>query len=295
LTEEDEQREAPRAELSPGTLVTPNLRLVRMIGQGGMGSVWVADHLTLETQVAIKFLRPDVARKGSKAAVRFSREAQVAAKIKSPHVVQTFDHGWMQDGTPYIAMELLEGEGLDARLARGPLTLADAAVLVRQVADVLQRAHALDVVHRDIKPPNLFLIESDYDLFVKVLDFGVARQTQLTGDQQITATGTLLGTPVYLSPELTRSSKDADHHADLWALAVTTYEVLAGRPPFVGKAIGTLLFAIAEGRFDPIQGSRPDLPDAVEAWFTRAFQLGPSKRYASAKDMADAFAIAVTS
>lgn len=257
-----------------------------------MGSVWVADHLTLETQVAVKFIHADLARRGSELAKRFSREAKVAAKLKSPHVVQTFDHGWMDNGTPYIVMELLEGQCLADRIARAPLSLQETKALVSQVAEVLQRAHAGGIVHRDLKPQNIFLIDSGYDLFAKVLDFGIARHGHVAGDSRVTATGAVLGTPLYMSPELVQSAKEADHHADLWAVAVTAYEALTGTAPFAGETLGAVMIAIAASNFEPVRNLRPEVPDAVDGWFSRALSVERSDRYQTAEEMRDAFLMA---
>ena len=161
--------------LGPGHAVTPNIRLVRELGEGGMGSVWVAEHTTLHTEVAVKFVHDEMATETL--LKRFSREASLAAQIKSPHVVQTYDHGATDEGMPYIVMELLEGESLQDRLKRGPLDARKTAMVVAQVCKALSKAHAIEIVHRDLKPANLFLVESGYEVFVKVLDFGIAKQT----------------------------------------------------------------------------------------------------------------------
>jgi serine/threonine-protein kinase len=276
--------------IGPGTQVATNVQLVRPLGQGGMGSVWVGRHTTLETDVAVKFIRYDVAV-GEAAVKRFEREAKLAAQIKSPHVVQMLDHGRMPDGTPYIVMELCEGESLAGRLARtGRLGLGETAALVAQVAEALGAAHELGVVHRDIKPDNVFLLASRRKLFVKVLDFGVAKQTTLSGRGNVTNSGALVGTPLYMSPEHITSAKEADFRADLWALAVVTYEALAGAPPFVAETVGGLCIAINKGAFEPVTCRRPSLPPALDGWFARALHSDPEARFGSADAMADALA-----
>ncbi len=278
-----------RMELEAGTLVTPNVRLVKLLGKGGMGSVWVADHETLYTQVAVKFISVDLAQRDSNLTERFSREASLAAKIKSPHVVQTFDHGVMDDGTPFIVMELLEGESLGARLARtGALSLRETAKLVAQVAEVLSTAHGMGVVHRDIKPDNLFLINTGYEIFVKVLDFGVAKQTQLPDQHAMTTTGAMVGTPFYMSPELIQSAKSADSRADIWALGVVAYEAMTGRVPFLGETIGSLCIAIASTDFVPASRKRQGVPPTLDSWFDQVFARDSSQRFATAKAMAEA-------
>ncbi len=275
-------------------MVTPRVRLVRLLGQGGMGSVWVAEHLTLNTEVAVKFITASLAEADPSLLARFEREARVAAQIKSPHVVQTYDHGVMADGTPFIVMELLEGESLGDRLTRaGPLSLAEADLLVRQTTEVLARAHELGVVHRDIKPDNLFCIKSSYDLFIKVLDFGIAKQPHMPSEHGMTRTGAMLGTPYYMSPEQVTSAKHAGPQADLWALTVATYEAITGQVPFNGETLGALCIAIATAQFTPATVATANLPKAIDFWFARALNLDPEQRYANAKEYSQAFSAAV--
>ncbi|MBW2456323.1 MAG: serine/threonine protein kinase [Deltaproteobacteria bacterium] len=277
-----------------GLMVTPRVRLVRLLGRGGMGSVWVAEHLTLNTEVAVKFITASLADADPSLLARFEREARVAAQIKSPHVVQTYDHGVMADGTPFIVMELLEGESLGDRLKRaGPLTLAEADLLVRQTTEVLARAHELGVVHRDIKPDNLYCIKSSYDLFIKVLDFGIAKQSEMPAEHGMTRTGAMLGTPYYMSPEQVTSAKHAGPQADLWALTVATYEALIGEVPFNGETLGALCIAIATAKFTPATVATANLPRAIDFWFARALNLDPEQRYANAKEYSEAFSAAV--
>jgi serine/threonine protein kinase len=221
--------------LAPGALVSDRLRLERLLGEGGMGCVWIAQHLTLGTRVAVKFVSAELAASHPEIAARFSREAAAAAKITSPHVVRTLDFGATPQGTPYLVMELLEGESLAERLEREQrVPPAEAATIVSHVANALSEAHRLGVVHRDIKPGNIFLTRAGRAVFAKVLDFGIARDVAATTGAA-TQTGALLGTPQYMSPEQLMSAKGVDSRADLWALAVTAYEMLVGTPPFVGE------------------------------------------------------------
>ncbi|HTN83234.1 MAG TPA: serine/threonine-protein kinase, partial [Sorangium sp.] len=254
-----------------GQQLTATLRLVRPLGQGAMGSVWVADHLALGIQVAVKFMAPAVAQEPG-FAERFRREAVAAAQIKHPHVAQVLDYGVSSDGALYIAMELLDGETLKSRLQRlGPLPLAEVARIVAQTAKALGRAHQLGIVHRDIKPDNLFVLDLDGDPFIKILDFGVAKLDQSQA-MSATATGSMLGTPLYMSPEQLLSAKHVDRQADLWALAVVAYRALTGALPFVGDTLGALSVAVYAGVFQPPSALRPDLPPAVDAWMARALQ-----------------------
>ncbi len=274
-------------EFTPGTLINPNVRLVRLLGVGGMGSVWVADHLSLQTQVAVKFISPELVKADPNIIARFNREATISAQIKSPHVVQTFDHGVMDAETPFIVMELLEGESLEDRVDRaGPLSLADTGLVVTQTAKALNKAHKLSVVHRDIKPDNLFLVDADDELFVKVLDFGVAKHTHMPSHSVVTSTGTMVGTPEYMSPEQVLSAKGVDHRADLWALGVVAYYALTGEVPFSGETLGSLCVAIAGAQFVPASQLRAALPKPLDQWFSRALQPDPANRFSSAKQMA---------
>ncbi|WP_437662363.1 serine/threonine-protein kinase [Sorangium sp. So ce1182] len=275
-----------------GQQVTDTLRLSRPLGQGAMGSVWVADHLTLRTQVAVKFISPAHAQNGD-VVERFRREATAAAQIKSPHVAQVFDHGVTSDGAPYIVMELLEGEDLKRHMQRlGALPPVEVARIVSQVAKALGRAHQLGIVHRDIKPDNLFLIDLDGEPFVKVLDFGVAKHI-IEGELGMTSTGSVLGTPLYMSPEQFMSSKHVDQRADLWGLGVVAYHAMTGQLPFQAESFGALSVALHNGVFAPPSQVRPGLSRAIDAWMHRALQTNPEARFRSAKEMAEALDVAV--
>ncbi len=283
-------------ELDVGTQVTANVRLVELLGEGGMGSVWVAEHEGLQTRVAVKFIAADLIREDPTLLERFNREAALTAQIKSPNVVQTFDHGVMDDGRPYIVMELLDGEPLSALMKReGQLSVDQAEAVVRQTGKALARAHKLDIVHRDIKPENLFLEEDeDEDLFLlKVLDFGIAKQTNLAQPSNVTSTNMMVGTPEYMSPEQVLSSKTVDGQADCWSLAVVAYRCLTAGVPFTGETVGAVAVAIASGVFTPVTHYRPDLPPTIDAWFSRALTVDPRGRFSGAREMARAFSAAV--
>jgi serine/threonine-protein kinase len=278
-------------DFAPGTQVTDKVRLVDLLGQGGMGSVWVADHLSLRTRVAVKFLSADLVKKDPNMRERFNREAALSAQIKSPHVVQIFDHGVMEDGHPYIVMELLDGETLAQRLERDRiLSLAHAKLVISQTAKALMRAHKLGIVHRDIKPDNIFLtVDEDEELFVKVLDFGIAKQVGLPKVSAVTGTGMMVGTPEYMSPEQVLSARNVDLRSDLWALGVVSYHCLTGGVPFSGETLGSLCVAIANGEFVPPSRYRRELPPSIDEWFRRALSKEPTARFDSAKEMAAAF------
>ena len=200
-------------DLTPGTMVNDNVRLLEPLGQGGMGSVWVAEHLSLSARVAVKFIAAELAHADPSLRERFKREASICAQLRSIHAVQTFDHGETSDGTPYIVMELLEGTDLThAIAARGPLSLPEVALVITQVSKVLHRAHVLGIIHRDIKPDNIFLSDTDYEIFVKLIDFGIAKQTRVSDKGgAVTRTGAVVGTPEFMSPEQAIASKSLDY------------------------------------------------------------------------------------
>jgi len=260
-----------------------------------MGSVWAAEHLTLKLPVVVKFVSTELALSDELAVARFTREATAAARIKSPYVVQTLDHGVMADGTPYIVMEKLDGESLAERLDRtGPLTLAETQQVVSQVAKALSRAHQLGIVHRDIKPDNIFLVTSDDDeLYAKVLDFGVAKFTNEPADARVTASGAMVGTPGYMSPEQALVGKDIDHRTDLWSLAVVTYHALVGDIPFSGETLGALCVAIAQEPIRALSEQRTELPTTLDEWMARALCRDTAGRFQSAKQLAEAFDAAI--
>jgi serine/threonine protein kinase len=275
--------------MQPGQMVSTDLRLVRPLDRGSMGSVWVAEHAGLGREVAVKFMSTEFV-KDPNLVLRFGREVQAAASIESPHVVRILGHGLTPDGLPYMAMELLLGESLRARLqGAGRLAVEDAITVVRHVCEALGRAHARGIVHRDIKPANVFLTEPDGELLVKLLDFGVAK-VQAADGIAMTRTTDRVGTPFYMSPEQLLSAKHVDHRADLWSTAVVAYHALTGEVPFKADSFGDLLLIVRRGAFAPPSGIRPELPAAIDAFFQRALHPQPAFRFASAEQMAAAFA-----
>jgi serine/threonine-protein kinase len=278
-------------ELEPGTLIAQNVRLLEILAAGGGGSVWIAEHLTLRTKVAVKLLAEEAP--DEELIARFRREAALAAQIKSPHAVQVFDHGMTVDRIPYIVMELCEGEDLSARLRRTrslPFDVSD--TVIQHVAKALTAAHAKGFVHRDIKPENIFLTDTGDDLFVKVLDFGIAKKP---GDTSFvrTSTGSVIGTPHYMSPEQVHSSRSVDYRADLWALSVVAYQCLTGQRPFHGETMGALCIMLDHGVFAPPSTIVPELAGPVDAFFARALNRNPEMRFGSAKELAQAFSQAL--
>ncbi|MFO0617140.1 MAG: serine/threonine-protein kinase [Polyangiaceae bacterium] len=279
----------------PGDVVTSNVRLVRMLGKGGMGSVWIARHASLDVDVAVKFVSRELLTGGDPLVVeRFKREAKLAAKIESPHVVRVFDQGVTAEGTPYIVMELLRGESLFDRVARvGRIAPRDAARIVTEVAVGLGAAHAIGVIHRDIKPHNVFLARSSDGLEIsKILDFGIAKTT--TGEEVHkavkTSTGVLIGTPQYMSPEQLMHAGPADASVDLWALSVVAYEMITGKLPFSGATLAATLVAITRAEIRPPSSTIPEVSGELDAFFLRALSADADKRYETASALAAAFA-----
>jgi serine/threonine-protein kinase len=276
-------------ELKRGTVIGDKVRLVRLLGEGAMGTVWVAHHLALDTEVAVKFISRKMTGDRPEVLSRFEMEAKATARIKSPHIVQVFDAGVAND-TPYIVMELLEGESLATRLERtGWLSFVQCEQVVSQVARALGRAHDLGVVHRDIKPENIFLCPSEDGIFVKLLDFGVAKATDLGAKPGLTSPGVLVGTPEYMSREQLISSREVDHLADLWALAVLAYEMVTGDVPFTGETVAMICLAICNGEFVPPSELRKGVPAELDAWFGRATHRDASQRFQTARELAVAF------
>ena len=251
-----------------------------------MGTVWRAEHLQLGAAVAVKLIEPKTAG-GRDALWHCQREARAAAALRSPHVVQILDFGSDDvSGNPFIVMELLEGESLADRLRRrGKLSLAETSRVLTHVARALSRAHAADIVHRDLKPANVFLVADDDEELAKVLDFGTARVQGACMLDGSTGTGSIVGTPHYMSPEHI-SAQAVDHRTDLWAMAVMAFECVTGRRPFDAKETGRLVLQICTYPI-PVPSQIAPVPAAFDAWFQRATQRDLDQRFQSARELAD--------
>jgi len=263
-------------------------RLDERLGAGGMGSIWRAHHLVLAAPVAVKLIdREHVPDEDTLA--RFMREAQSAATLRSPHVVQILDYG-VDDKLPFIVMELLDGENLAQRLRRvGRLGSADTARIVTHIGRAMARAHEANIVHRDLKPENVFLIRNEDEEIAKVLDFGVAKVSVGTLGEQgsRTRTGSILGTPYYMSPEQAQGNKTVDHRSDLWSLGVIAFECLTGKRPFYSDGLGDLVLQICI-RDIPVPSESSSVPVGFDAWFARAVNRDPEARFQSARELTDA-------
>lgn len=273
--------------IETGTVVVGKYRLETELARGGMGSVWVARHVTLGSRVAMKFLAPQLS--GSKNYLtRFEREARSAAKIDSPYVVHVQDFG-VENGTPYLVMELLQGEDLGARLLREQrLSLVSAGQILIQAGRALFRAHEAGIIHRDLKPSNVFLARIEDDEVVKLLDFGIAKETNTPADQS-TQTGLILGSPHYMSPEQAMGEKTLDHRSDLWSLSVVLYRMVTGVLPFPGTGMTQVLSKVL-GKAPPKMAQvAPDLPAELDGFFAKALAKGKNDRFATIHDLMDAF------
>ncbi len=282
-----------------GQVIAGKYELVKLLGKGAMGEVWLANHNSLGGQFAVKLVEPADDIEAETAAGRFQLEAQIAAKLsrKTRHIVSVSDHG-EEDGLAYLVMELLEGESLESKAKRvGPLDMPEVAAIISQVARALSLAHEEGVFHRDLKPANVWLgRDEDGRLLVKLLDFGIARSAKpfRTRSPFATSKDMVLGTPSYMSPEQARGLDTLDYRCDLWALAVVAYEALTKRIPFEGETVEDIFLSICTFRVIPALARRPDLPPAVEAFFARAFASKLEDRFSSAAELSAWFERLVT-
>jgi serine/threonine-protein kinase len=254
-----------------------------------MGSVWRAQHLGLNAPVAIKLMDSALAATAEGRA-RFHREAQAAAALRSPHVVQVLDHGFDESShQPFIVMELMDGESLAERLKRlARLSPQETARVVTHVARALARAHGSGIVHRDLKPDNVFVVQNEDEEVAKVLDFGIAKsQAHQLGPGAATQTGAIMGTVYYMSPEQITGSKNVDFRTDLWALGVIACECLTGQRPFQAETIGGMALKICVELPLPPSDLGP-VPSGFDAWFARATARDMNARFQSARELADA-------
>jgi serine/threonine-protein kinase len=268
-----------------GDILAGKYRVERVLGAGGMGVVVAAYHLQLHQRVAIKFLLAE-ALGNVEAVERFAREARAAVKITSEHVARVIDVGTLETGAPYMVMEFLEGHDL-ARWVRlrGAMPVDQTVDFVLQACEALAEAHALGIIHRDLKPANLFIVRGADALHsVKVLDFGISKATGLAAkgqDVSLTRTASVMGSPLYMSPEQMIASKNVDARTDIWALGVVLYELLTGQVPFNGDTLPEVCAKISSYPPPPLRALRPDLPPAVEAIVMRCLEKDRERRFAS--------------
>jgi serine/threonine-protein kinase len=274
--------------VNSNTEIAGKLRLVSPLGHGSAGQVWLAKHLHLGSDVAVKFLNREVSLSLT-ARERFVREAKTIARIRSPHVVQVHDFGF-HDDCAYLVMEHLVGETLEARLARvGSLPPEQVVRVCTHIAKALQKAHDAGIIHRDIKPANVFLVDYGDEEVAKVVDFGIVKSQRgklsTSTLETLTQAGSLLGTPYYMSPEQIEDSGHVSHQADLWALGVIAYECLLGRLPFEAPNFALLVMAVCRDPV-PVPSSIASVPPAFDAWVERALHRDPEARFGSARELA---------
>ncbi len=273
-----------------GDLVAGKYRIESVAGEGGMGIVYRAHHTALDQRIALKVLFGDAASRDT-SVERFAREAQAAARISTKHVARVMDAGALADGRPFIAMELLEGENLETQLERVQaenggtcgIPIQDACDYMMQALTALGHAHAAGIVHRDIKPPNLFICkDSDGAEMVKVLDFGISKSHHSSRRDKVLTGQSVLGSPAYMSPEQLRNASNIDARADLWSVGVVFYELVTGRIPFDAESVGEIFAAILEQDAVDVRVHRPDLDENLAAAIMVALRRDTSERYSTA-------------
>lgn len=275
------------AELRPGALIGGKFRLERLLGEGGIGLVYVATHLELDEPVALKFMRDEMMHNAS-IVERFAQEARAAVKLKSEHVARVLDVG-RHGSTPFMVMEMLEGRDMQRMVSeQGPMDVELAVELTVQACEALAEAHGRGIVHRDVKPENLFVVERDGMLSLKVLDFGISK-VALGGKLSpvdLRSSNEMLGSPYYMSPEQIRATHDVDHRADLWSLGATLFEVLTGRTAFAGNELADLMNAVVTEPHRALHELRPDLPLGLEQVIDRCLAKRREDRFQSAGELA---------
>lgn len=266
-----------------------NYRAIALLGEGGMGAVYLAEHPNIGRKVAVKVLRSDLASDPNLLA-RFINEARAANAIRHPNIIEILDAGTTDSGIAYLVMELLEGESLAARIKRlGRIDPAAAVAFALQTASALGAAHAKGIIHRDLKPDNLFVVPdvaNPGQEHIKVLDFGIAKlQAKMKSDSVKTRTGTLMGTPAYMSPEQCLGTKEVDHRSDIYSLGIIVYEMLAGAPPFVSDGFGALVNMHLNEAPMPLSARMAGLPPGLEPLVSKMLAKSPELRQQSMAEL----------
>ncbi|MFO0661181.1 MAG: serine/threonine-protein kinase [Polyangiaceae bacterium] len=273
-----------------GSIVDGKYRVTRQIGKGGMGAVFAAEHTRIRRQVAIKVLHAEVAG-SAELAQRFEREAQAAAQIGSQHIVDVLDCGLADDGERFMVMEYLDGETLRQRLKRGGrMSPEQAAPIFMQLLEGLAAAHAAGIIHRDLKPDNVYLerARAGQTDWVKILDFGISKFSEVGGEEQMTRTGAVMGTLFFMSPEQARSANLVDARSDLYSVGAMLFQALTGDVPFRATTLAEMLFKIV---FDPLPHPRerePGLQDDICSVILKAIGRDPAQRFQSALEFREA-------
>jgi len=282
----DSSSTASQAHVAPGSVVAGRYQLERVLGTGGMGTVWVAHDTALDSKCALKLVDSEQA-KIDEVRVRFEREAKASAQLRGAHVVHVFDYGIWGD-VPFIAMELLEGEDLAQRLARDKrLSPQDTYWIIAHICRALSKAHSMGIVHRDLKPENIFLVDTGAETIAKVVDFGIAKHDGYSVGDRTTKIGAFLGTPHYVSPEQARG-QFTDGRSDLWAVGVIAFQCLTGKLPFSSESLGTLMGQILYDEIVKPSSIRPELPSGFDGWWEQVSRRRPEARFQTAQELSDA-------
>lgn len=281
------------APVQIGDILADKYRIERILGAGGMGVVVAATHLRLEQLVAIKFLLPS-ALESEDVVARFAREARAASRIQSEHVARVIDVGELDGGLPYMVMEYLEGTDLSGHLSdNGPLAIETAVDYLLQACEALAEAHAAGIVHRDLKPANLFLASrADGSSIVKVLDFGISKAASeaVTTAARLTGTAVIMGSPLYMSPEQLRSSRDVDARTDVWSLGIILFELVTGQPPFMGESVTEIIANIMTEEAPPLSSLRSDVPAGLQDVLSRTLARKRDQRFGSVAELSQELA-----
>jgi hypothetical protein len=278
--------------LSTGDIIDGKYRIVRLIGEGGMGAVYEAENMRIHRKVAIKVLHSGVAQTGE-AVSRFEREAQAAGRIGSEHIVEVLDLGNLPSGDRYMVMEFMDGDALSGRIrTRVRLTPSEIYPIMHQLLEALAAAHGAGIIHRDLKPDNVYLLKSRGGKadFVKLLDFGISKFNQLSGDSgfSMTRTGAVMGTPYYMAPEQAKGARDLDHRVDLYAAGVILYEAITGEVPFNADTFNELLFKIVLEAAKPVEQVVPNMDPNFAAIVNKSMAREPSQRFQTAREFQQA-------
>ena len=272
-----------------GQVLDGKYRLTRLLGKGGMGAVYRGEHVIIGKQVAVKFLHAEFAS-NAEVVKRFYREAQAAAAIGHDGIIDVSDVGQSPQGDPYLVMEYLEGESLADMLTRtGPLDLGAALGVMEPALLALHAAHAKGIVHRDLKPENIFLVQQQgAPPKVKLIDFGISKFAETGGGEKLTQTGSVMGTPVYMSPEQARGAADLDHRADIYSMGVMLYEMLTGKLPFEGANFTEIIINILTAAPRPPAEAFAGFPVEAEGAILRSIEKDPAQRFATAIEFVEA-------
>ncbi|MFO0681085.1 MAG: serine/threonine-protein kinase [Sandaracinus sp.] len=281
----------PATEDRTGSVLLGKLKVLRLLGQGGMGQVYEVEHLITRHRRALKIMHARYAT-SSESVARFIREAGVAGKLRTPHVVETYDAGQLEDGSPYVMMELLRGEALSALFETpAPIPSGRLVGIVCQMLEGLLVAHEAGIIHRDVKPDNVFVSRDERQTErVRLLDFGISKFTTDTADYAgtLTSDGAMMGTPFYMSPEQASGARTVDERSDLYSVGVILYEGLARKRPYDAVSLPALVIKIHSGEHVPLGEVAPDLPPGLADVVERAMQVDASLRYASARELLSA-------